>query len=507
MTRAILPKTLVFASSKPSPIPEWNAPIAALVIAICLISGSLSAQTVTTIHTFDGTDGSPTIFGLIENTDGNFYGTTEWGGAGNSGSVFKITPQGAVTTLYSFCGQVSGCGRIPFASLVRGTDGDLYGTTSGGGSTSGCDGTVFKITPQGTLTTLYGFCSLQSTGGAPQAAMVQAQDGNFYGTTSTVPYDLGTLFQITPQGQLTTIHTFCSLPNCADGSFPSGSGLLVATDGRLYGLTGEGGAYNHGTVFRSTLAGSETAIHSFCADTYCTDGLSPMALAEAMDGTIYGVTYEGGQYLNCNINGNPAGCGTVFKITTTGQFSVVHSFCQQLNGVYCADGDSPTSIELGSDGNFYGTTQYGGNPVNGGLVFGTVFRMTPDGTVTTLYTFCTQANCPDGAWPENLVQSTDGSFYGATEADSGTIFRLDAGLPPFVETLPRYGRVGTSVTIRGNKLSNTSSVSFNGTPATFNVLSHTAIRTTVPAGATTGIVTVLTDHGTISTKLVFRVVP
>lgn len=499
MTRTFL------SSSAPKPVSEWKAPVAALLLALCLISGTLSAQTVTTIHTFDGTDGSPTIFGLIENTGGNFYGTTEWGGADNSGSVFEITPQGTLTTLYSFCGEVSGCGRIPEAALVRGTDGYLYGTTSDDGGT--CAGTVFKITPQGTLTTLYGFCTQQTTGGGPQATMVQAQDGNFYGTTSATGYDLGTLFRITPQGQLTTIYKFCELPNCADGSFPAGSGLLLAADGRLYGLTGEGGAYTRGTVFRSTLAGSETAIHSFCANTYCTDGYAPMALVQAIDGTIYGVTYEGGQYLNCG-NGVPAGCGTVFKITTTGKFSVVHSFCQQLiNGFSCADGAFPSSLVLGSDGNLYGTTRSGGVPVNGGLAFGTLFRMTPDGTLTTLYSFCTQANCPDGKTPDNLVQSTDGSFYGATESDPGTIFNLGAGLPPFIETLPRYGRAGTLVTIRGNKLSSASSVSFNGTPASFDVLSHTAIRTSVPAGATTGTVTVVTDNGTISSKVVFRVVP
>jgi uncharacterized repeat protein (TIGR03803 family) len=197
----------------------------------------------------------------------------------------------------------------------------------------------------------------------------------------------------------------------------------------------------------------------------------------------------------------------VHDVRHFGQFSVVHSFCQTLDTFYCADGDSPTSLVLGSDGNLYRTTQYGGDPPSGGRAIGTIFRSTPDGTVTTLYTFCTQDGCPDGAWPNKLVQDTDGTFFGVTESSPSTIFKFAAGLPPFVKTLPRFGKVGTTAIVAGNNLSSTTSVTFNGTAATFTVLSNNEIKATVPAGATTGQFTVTAAQGTVASDVVFTVVP
>ena len=221
--------------------------------------------TLTTLHRFDGADGGNPMAGLLHGTDGNFYGTTYVGGAnincvrGGStgcGTVFKISPDGTFTTLYSFCSQPQ-CvdGSFPFTTLMQATDGNFYGTTEQGGTVNA--GTVFKITPGGILTTLYSFCSLPNCadGVRPMlGSLVQATDGNFYGTTSGT--DIGTAFQTTPGGILTTLYSFCSQPNCADGSYPF-AGLLQATDGNFYGTTWNGGTgsgcrlpHGCGTVFR-----------------------------------------------------------------------------------------------------------------------------------------------------------------------------------------------------------------------------------------------------------------
>jgi len=303
---------------------------------------------------------------------------------------------------------------------------------------------------------------------------------------------------------LTSVHTFYSLPNCAEGFDPVGPGLLLGANGNLYGITSQGGSFGLGAIFKSTLTGNVSALHSFCAQSFCADGRDPEAIVQATDGTIYGITYSGGSGGQCS---SPTGCGTIFQLAPGGQFTTMHSFCQKLNGFYCADGDNPLSLTIGSDGNLYGTTQYGGDAPSGGTAEGTVFRFTLDGTLTTLYTFCTKSGCPDGTWPSNLVQSTNGSFFGETELPPSTIFRLNAGLPPFVRMLRRFGKVGASVVILGNNLGTATSVSFNGTAAAFTVLSNSEIQATVPAGATTGQLTVATAQGILASNVVFTVVP
>ena len=199
--------------------------------------------------------------GLIQARDGNFYGTTGYGGAsGNScdgfgcGTVFKFTPSGTLTTLYSFCTQ-TGCpdGQFPKGELLQAGDGNFYGVTPEGGANNG--GTVFQITPSGTLTTLYSFCSVGrcADGTYPIGAQVQATDGNFYGTTYGGGANLsGTVYRITPHGALTTLYSFCPASGCADGLFPAAA-LVQDGDGKFYGSTNEGGTSNDGTVFRLTV--------------------------------------------------------------------------------------------------------------------------------------------------------------------------------------------------------------------------------------------------------------
>jgi uncharacterized repeat protein (TIGR03803 family) len=200
--------------------------------------------------------------------------------------------------------------------------------------------------------------------------------------------------------------------------------------------------------------------------------------------------------------GGVTGGGTIFEITPSGKFTTLHSFCQQQ---FCEDGSNPLGLVQGSDGNLYGTTHYGGP--NLGASYGTIFRISTAGEFTTLYSFCLGTNCAAGAWPYNLVQNTSGSFFGATDSAPGTIFMMDQNLPRFVQPSPRFGKVGAAVVVFGNGLSGSTSVSFNGTGAAFTVVSDTEIKTTVPAGATSGKIKVVTSHGTISSNVVFSVIP
>jgi uncharacterized repeat protein (TIGR03803 family) len=493
---------------------RWKTAWVVLAVLCAATAIGSHAQTLTTLHSFDGTDGSYPQAGLVQATDGNFYGTTRFGGAyaryfRDNGTIFKITPSGTLTRIYSFCSQrICTDGAGPLAGLVLGTDGNLYGTTSEGGTTCvvGC-GTVFRITLGGTLTTLHSF---DLTDGAfPFAGLIQASDGNFYGTTDEGgPYGnacgagCGTIFKITCDGALNTLYSFCSQPNCADGSTPY-AGLIQAADGNFYGTTGSGGTKpaclgfgGCGTVFKITPSGTLTTLQSF----YNTSARTPVAGLIQADGNLYGTTESGGA----------TNYGTVFQITPPDHSAnALHSFD-------ITDGYSPEAgLIQATDGNLYGSTPGGG--ANGG---GTIFEITPSGTLTTLYSFCSQSGCPDGNLPiAGLVQGTDGNFYGTTAMGGtigsacgsvegcGTVFRLSLGLGPFVKTLPNFGNVGSKVIILGNNLSSTSSVTFNGTSATFQIESDTSIIAKVPSGATTGNVEVVTQSGTLTSNVTFRVLP
>ena len=445
-----------------------------------------TAQTFNTLSSFDVTDGDDPYYGrLVQGFDGNLYGTTSGGGANDNGTAFKITHSGTLTTLYSFCSQ-SGCtdGAFPAVGLALGIDGNFYGTTEDGGTNS--YGTVFKITPSGTLTTLHSFDF--TDGVHPLGQLVQATNEDFYGTTYIGgANEDGTVFKITPSGTLTTLYSFCSQSACADGQYPQ-AGLVQATNGNFYGTTYAGGTDAAGTVFEITPAGKLTTLHSFD----CTDGSGAMAgLVQATNGNFYGTTYACGSY----------DYGVVFKITPSGTLTVLHSFDT-------TNGEAPIAgLVQATNGSFYGTTVAGGADNEG-----TVFEITPAGKLTTLHSFCPQSGCTDGASPyAGLTQATNGTFYATTNgggADGdGTVFSLSVGLGPFVETLFASGKVGANVIVLGNNLTGTTSVSFNGTAATFKVVSSTEITTTVPTGATTGTVEVTTPSGTLDSNVEFRLTP
>ena len=383
--------------------------------------------------------GRPCPNGLILASDGSFYGTTYY--AANpgtydlgSGTVFKITPSGAFTTVYSFCSQ-SGCadGANPAAGLIQAADGDFYGTTLFGGGNNA--GTAFKITPAGTLTTLYSFCSQSgcADGEEPEAGLVQAANGNLYGTAFDPAF--GTVFEITPGGTFTTL---VNLPSDgADGGNPA-AGLVQGPGGYLYGTT----TNSLGGVFKMTPSGTLTPLYTFCTQSGCTDGEGPAgALVPATDGNLYGTT-SGGGGTNCR---------------------------------------------------------------------GTVFAITPSGTLTTLYNFCSGSHSTDGVEPSGLLQATSGDFYGVTyhggAHNDGTVYSLSVGLGPFVKTVPHNGQIGQVIRILGNGLTGATAVTFNGTPAAFTIVAATEIRTTVPTGATTGKIQVTTPAGMLLSAGPFAVLP
>jgi uncharacterized repeat protein (TIGR03803 family) len=451
---------------------------------------SMSAQTFTTLQSFDLTDGANPEAGLVQGINGNLYGTTLQGGAHQAGTVFEITPGGTLTTLYSFC-SLGPCsdGDDPRAALVQATNGDLYGTTVGGGAHFG--GTVFQITPAGALTTIYSFCSQSSCtdGEQPTAGLVQGVNGDFYGTTEiNGAKGGGTIFKITPSGTLTVLYPFCSLANCADGE--GASGLVLASNGDFYGATNLGGANGDGTIFKVTPAGTLTTLHSFDS----TDGANPLAgPIEAANGDFYGTTYIGGANNS----------GTIYKMTASGTLTTIYSFCPLTN---CPDGANPyDALVQGNDGNFYGTTYTGG-----ANLLGTIFQITSGGTLTTLHSF--DESLDGFETIAGLFQATNGFLYGTNydggAGSDGTVFSLSMpSLSPFVEALPTFGAAGHKIGILGNDLTGTTGVSFNGKAAVFKVVSSSLIEATVPTGATTGFVTVTAPSGTLKSNTKFLVTP
>ncbi len=420
---------------------------AALVVAVSAtaalsLPGTARAQVPVVIHEFsnDGANGAHSVAALIQATDGNFYGTTARGGYSNNGTVFQITPGGAFTLLFAFDGGVDG--GEPTAALVQGADGNLYGVTQFGGATD--QGTIFRISTAGALTTLvslgggtgsqpisslvigldgnfYGTCSVggvngQGTafqltpaggftklvdfggtlGSQPSAALTVASDGNLYGVTQYGgANNRGTVFQLTTAGAVTTLHSFID----NDGIYPQGALSLLPGGATLYGTASTAGIYGYGTVFEITTAGAFTKLHDFDGP----DGSHPeAALVLASDGVLYGTTYYGG---------TDQDNGTVYALNpTTGSFADV-AILTRATGQYPAG-----PVVQGTDGVLYGTT-YGGGDSDDGTVFrldlslpapvttrpaffngevalgnGVYFLTLPNGNVFGYYSFLTNPN-------------------------------------------------------------------------------------------------------------------
>lgn len=450
---------------------------------LCLTS-ICHAQKFTVLQYFNGTNGAtPVETPLVQGTDGNLYGTTLGGGVNSSGTVFKLTPSGKLTTVYSFCSKAN-CtdGSGPYGGLALGRDGNLYGTTSTGGA-NGTSGTVFKISLKGVLQTLHSFSG--TDGASPITPMILGSDGNLYGMTENGgTSNSGTVFKITPSGQFTSLHSF----EGTDGTYSTGP-LVQASDGNFYGSTQLGGSYGYGSLFKVTPSGTFSTFYSFDS----LDGSSPASgLTLASDGNLYGTTYEGGSSSTC-----PNGCGTVFKITLQGALTTIHNF--QL--------DEPSqpigALIQATDGNFYGTSYAGGTAAN----WGTIYEITPSGVVTTLHSF----TGADGAQPyAPVAQSTNGTFYGTATngtgtAGEGTVFSQTNNLQPFVAFVQTSGKAGQIIGILGQGFKGTTSVMFGSVSASFSVVSGTYLRATVPAGASTGFVTVKTPGGNLTSNVEFSI--
>lgn len=398
------------------------------LVALLLFSAATipaHSQTFSSLLSFNQTNGDNPFGALVQGANGNFYGTTSSDFGGGYGTVFQITPTGLLTTLYNFC-SLPKCadGSYPVASLTLARNGNFYGVTNYGGTHG--DGTVFEVTPEGALTTLYSFCSLSlcADGYAPVASLIQAANGNFYGTTAyggSTGY--GTLFEITPAGTLTTLYNFCSKTNCVDGSIPFGA-LLQTRSGTFYGTTFSGGAHgDFGTIYKMS-AGTLTTIYSFCAQPNCSDGEEPYAgLVLGKSGNFYGTAASGGVNVS-STSCNGQGCGTIFQITPTGQLTTLYDFCSKTN---CADGEIPAAALIASsNGILYGTTAFGGTHCVSQAAYsgcGTIFGITPTGNFKVLHSF----DSTDGYEPQaSLLQVSDGTLYGTTLSGGssgwGTIF-------------------------------------------------------------------------------------
>jgi uncharacterized repeat protein (TIGR03803 family) len=480
--------------------------IACAAILLCFAAVvAASAQTYTTLATFSSNNATR-LHGasgpLVQGIDGNFYGVAV--PEADGGLIYKVTPNGTLTAFSAFC-DTKPCthGDVP-SSLIRGSDGNFYGTTLDGGTNASPDtevgGTIFKLTPTGTRTTLYNFCAQANcVDGSAPTSLVEAFSGgvygDFYGTTisggtGSLPNacdGCGTLFSLTSQGQFTSLYSFCSQSNCDDGR--GSEGLVQVPGGIFYGTTCCAGSLNNGTLFRMTPAGAVTIVRQGNV------GNPTAPLIQGTDGFFYGDSFGGG-----GTGANPCGraCGTISRVSASGAETILYDFCTQTG---CPDGYSPESALIqATDGNFYGTTPE--SP-------GTIFKITPTGTFTILYKFCSQPDCADGEGSKDaLVQGTDGKFYGTALGKVGTgdiVFSLDVGLPPFVTFLVSTGNVGNTVGILGQGFTGTTAVSFNGTAAAFTVKSDTFLTATVPTGATTGSLTVTTPSGTLTSNVAYRV--
>jgi uncharacterized repeat protein (TIGR03803 family) len=462
--------------------------------------------TVTVVN--DAITGSP-YSGVTLGTDGNFYGTNYDGGLDALGQVYKVTPAGVLTTLHNF---INSDGYYPQSAPIEATNGKFYGTTPY--SNNSLTSTVYSITSSGTFSTVHTFTNAE--GQNVVAGLVQGTDGSFYGVAQTQGANgYGSIFKMTATGTVTVLHNFSS----TDGAEPT-KPLIQASDGNLYGSTIYGGSAGAGVIFKITPNGTYTVLHNL---TSATDGYQPNAsLVQATDGKLYGVTTLGG----------PLSGGTIYSITTTGTFTVLYSF----DATNVTNGYEPASpLRQNTNGKFYSDTFYGGTSTycSGGCgviysldmglgafvslastsgkegakigIFGQGFSAssvvkfggTQATTVTRSGTTYLTATVPGAALTGSVTVTT-----GATTLTSQRTFKVT---PTFISFTPPSGPVGTLVTITGTALTQATKVTFNGKSASFTVNSDAQITATVPSGATTGKIAVLTKGGSASSTTSFTV--
>ena len=442
----------------------WILVTLAFVIVLGVVATqSAQARSFTDLYNFTGgSDGAYPYAGLVRDSGGNLYGTTGSGGSSGFGVVFKLSKNGTETVLHSFVGGLSdgqypygtlamdaegnlygtaaggggtgcggfGCGVVfevnmsgtetvlhsftggsdgeyPYAELVRDAKGNLYGTAAGGGGTGcggfGC-GVAFKVNKKGTETVLYSFTGGPTDGCYPHGSLLMDTKGNLYGTTDECgTSDLGTVFKVSKTGEETVLHSFAG--GTTDGDYPFYAGLLMDTEGNLYGNTYYGGASNEGVVYKLSKKGTLTVLHSFAGGT--TDGCYPYG-TPAMDtrGNLYGTTEHCGA----------SSYGIVWKVSNKGKGTVLHSFAGGAS-----DGEYPVAgVILDAKDNPYGDTAGGG-----ASDLGTVYELKQKGTITLLHSFAGS----DGAYPAgSLIWDAKGNLYGTASQggsdDYGTVWKL-----------------------------------------------------------------------------------
>lgn len=427
------------------------------------------------------------------------YGTTSTGGLSGGGTVFQVPASGDPSLWTLPLPGTAGAGSA--AGLALGRDGSLYGAAQHGGPNGA--GTIFKISPSGDCTVLHAFSALtfshslgvfvNAEGATPKSGLIADGVGNLYGVAfAGGASGLGTLFKVTPQGGFTVLHTFSG----PDGAQPIGS-LTRARNGTLYGTTFGGGTAGAGTVFQFA-GGVLSTLYSFTGNA---DGAQPSsALLLDPSGDLYGAAATGGIGRS----------GTLFRITQSGKFTRLYAFSPTDSTGANLDGAFPTAALIrGLDGALYGAAATGGANATG-----TLFRLSPSNAFSVLYTFSAideQLTNDDGAFPAGaLLQSRDGNLYGATArggiGHSGTVFKLTL-VPVLSHFSPTSGPIGTVVTLAGINLTEALSVTVNGVPAPFTILSDTVLTLTIPPGATTGRIDVVNPFGRGLTGARFKLTP
>ena len=470
-----------------------------LVFLLCAGAAiaSQAQATYKVLYNLGSNIGDPVLPGvsgiLAQGRDGNLYSSScrnnEDSGSGD-GTAYSITPTGVLTAFPLNEGMACPTGGLTLAS-----DGNFYGTAAyiNNRGTYDLTGAIFKLTPNGEIKALHKFDG--SDGGAyPTAPPIQAADGNFYGTTEItdftngIPTGNGTIYRLTSSGAFSTIYVF----DFIHGARPFDP-LVQGTDGYFYGTAQSGGVFGGGVIFKATSSGQIAILHSIGGNYGFADAVAP--LIQGSDGNFYGTLSAGGD----------SGNGLVFQVTPAGKLTTLHS----MNGI--TDGaDTFAGLIQATDGNFYGVNSRGANS-HCHYGCGTIFRLTPAGEFTVLYSFdgATGRN-PEST----LIQHTNGLLYGATSAGGigdvghcgtqnsgcGVFFSLDIGLAPFVRLVNTTAKVGGTVQILGEDFTGTTDVSVNGTAATFTVVSDTYLTAKVPSGATSGFVTVTTPGGTLTSN-------
>ncbi|HVI08065.1 MAG TPA: choice-of-anchor tandem repeat GloVer-containing protein [Candidatus Binatia bacterium] len=457
--------------------------LAALAWLAC--AGVANCQTFSVLFDFGPENDplNPSFEGIIaQGRDGLLYSTSPNVNSGANGTFFNITTAGLLTVPYYFI-----AGNVAESGATLGTDGNFYVTTE---QSENDAGELYQITPSG-VHIVHVFTG-GSDGGGPKAPPVEGFDENYYGTTNSGGANgWGTVYKLTPAGKFTTIYSFVSFAEGADPWAP----LVQGTDGNFYGVTFEGGSSGGGVFYKITRAGQFTALNDFSGI-----GGAVGPLVEGNDGNYYGTTSQGGS----------DALGTVFKVTPAGKLTVLHNFTGS------PDGSTPNAgLVLANDGNFYGVTEFGGDSTNCQNGCGTIFKMTPSGTVSILYNFDLTTGYEPNA---TLTQHTNGLLYVDTTIGGmstvctqgcGVFFSLETNPPlkPFARLVLPAGIVGSTVEMLGQGFTGTSSVSFNGVNAKFSVVTDTYLTATLPSGAKTGSVKVTTPSGVLLSNRSFRVTP